>query len=56
MTLYEQCRYSRLLCEHYYSEQLRSLTFGLVLGVVTGLRVQVGVNALQEFVTVNGLR
>jgi len=56
VTLYEQCRYSRLLCEHYYSEQLRALTFGLVLGVVTGLRVQVGVNALQEFVTVNGLR
>jgi hypothetical protein len=56
VTLYEKCRYSRSLCEHYYSEQLRASTFGLVLGVVTGLRVQVGVNALQEFVAVNGLK
>jgi len=36
--------------------RLRASTFGLVSGVVTGLRVEVGVNALQEFVTVNGLR
>jgi len=53
--LYEQCRYSRSLCKHYYSEQVRASTFGSVSGVVTGLRVEVGVNALQEFVTVNGL-
>jgi len=35
--------------------RLRASTFVSVSGVVTGLRVEVGVNALQEFVTVNGL-
>jgi len=33
----------------------RASTSGSASGVVTGLRVGVGVNALQEFVTVNGL-